>query len=156
MIEITHLMDKYRESTRHLWNIYFKEMEIGSHEFIDVDMSLFQGLVLTHIGDACYPGNSGVYETIHVIPEVPPSGCLEVAYCSKEFGEWQSYILKSNEGEFFFRCFFDWRSSSDSMDNEFVQVYVNKSKNDEINEKYILFKYSDVKFFAKELVSLED
>lgn len=156
MIEITNLMDKYRESTRHLWNIYFKGIKRGWHEFIDVDMSLFQGLVLTQIGDVCYPGNTGVYETVVVIPEIPPSGCIEVTYCSKNAGQWQNYILKSNEGEFFFMEFFDWRSSCDLMDNEFVQVYVNKSDNDEINEKYILFKYSDVKFFAKELVDLDN
>jgi hypothetical protein len=152
MKEITTLIDKYRESTRHLWNIYFREMKDGWHEFIDVNSALFQGLVLTQIGESF--GHHKVYQSINVVPSIPPSGYLEIMYLPNQAisGQWQVEGITNTEGEYNFIEFFDWRGDEDIMDNNYVLAKAtNVSSNGKLENNRVLFKYEDVRFYQTEI-----
>ncbi len=149
MNEITDLMEKYRESTRHLWNTYFRNINEGSHEFINVNSALFEGLVLTHIGDRF--DHNKVYDSIKIIPRIPPSGTLEIMYLPDQqtSGQWCIERLTDAQGEYRFIEFFDWRNDEDMMDNTYVIVQAYQaSSNKKLENNKIMFKYSDVKFFT--------
>jgi len=151
MKEISDLMEKYRESMRHLWNIYFRDMPDGWHEFIDVNIALFQGLVLTHIGDNF--GHNKVYESIKIVPSIPPAGTLKIIYLPNEAtsGKWQIEKISDADGEYRFIEFFDWRNEKDMMDNNRVvtQAY-HVPGNKKLENNRVMFKFSDVKFYKNE------
>jgi hypothetical protein len=48
-VDITPQMMSYRECARGVWNTYFRVLDEGWHEFINVDTALLEGLVLTQV-----------------------------------------------------------------------------------------------------------
>ena len=142
---ISNLIEKYYESTRYLWNTYFRFMEDGVHRFIDINAVLFDGLVLADIQDIFE--HNKVYKTIKVVPVISGSKSLSIQYLPNGAvsGSWQNEIIIDSTGEYLFIEFFDWRNEKDIMENKFVMVLaLDVPCNQKLNGNRVLFEYKDV------------
>ncbi|RKH82488.1 hypothetical protein D7Y21_28335 [Corallococcus sp. AB045] len=150
--DLDRLMRQYRECARHVWNTYFQPLEDGWHEFINVEQSLFHGLVLVQAGmENSRPDGSGLVEAIRVRPCFPPVGHLEVFHAktpSPEVREvpWHQGRLKPGEMDLRFQGFFDWANLDDPQDYRFVRARVFATHQPELEGCDVLLEYQSAKF----------
>jgi hypothetical protein len=123
---ITGFMREFRECARHVWNTYFQPLDEGWHEFINVEHSLFAGLVLSRLGlPDGHPlrDPAGYYPAIGVVPEVPPHG-LPIMFAEPGSGAWKEARLSSADFDMRYVDFFDFAHLQDPHDFRYVHARV--------------------------------
>lgn len=151
--DLDRFMLDYRECARHVWNAYFRLVEDGWHEFINVEFALFEGLVL---GRAGLRGNDvrsadGLVLGIRVIPLIPPIGHLDVFHVATPTpasgtAQWKEGALGPGTADLRFCGFFDWANDNDPKDFRFVRVRVLSSEQPEFSGNDLLIAYEHSRF----------
>jgi hypothetical protein len=122
MEDVTDLMNKYRECSRHLWNVYFSSREIGCSRdcvFQGIRKLLFESLVLSELPDQECSGDSTTENP--AAPEKDPPPVLKVVPNSAwspilihrmlvpgEATCWEQVKVSLNDLELIFDDYFDF------------------------------------------------
>jgi len=110
--DVTDLLQTYQESARHVYNTYFRYLDLGEQRFWKVDDVLFQTLVLEQLG---------VYESwrinddvplpyLRVVPIKTPKGIPALWRHAKPSLRWtlDETRLHADHVEIHFIGYFDW------------------------------------------------
>ncbi len=151
MQEITDLIHRHRECSRHIWNSYFYQQAEANDDwdlrdqFEDVCAKLFTSLVLWPIEKESYTFNPAYLQPQREIPfiRVIPTGSCGV-FINREIcsGYWDHPIKEVSEEDIDMRFihYFDW-SIMGIRDFEFFHVMIISSKlHPELNGRHALVK----------------
>jgi hypothetical protein len=123
--DLTKYMMQYRECSRHVWNTYFTDIDLGSTFFNKVDEALFDGLVLSEFNyDISYPSPKGYIEQIEVRFKRTPAGSrVMFAFPTDAYlTEWAERRLYTNEYDLRFIGFFDFVNDGEARDLRYTRV----------------------------------
>lgn len=151
--EISEVLNNYRECLRHTWNTYFRILDEGWHEFINVERELFVGLVLVQVYDGYdFADDEGEYISTFSVELEENSGNVEILWSKeKKGGHWKWEEMKIGQGDIECRFidFFDWNQDG-FRDFRYLRCKIIDSKIPHIVGADILIEqaYSKV-FFCK-------
>lgn len=123
-MDLTPAMLRYRECARHVWNAYFQPMPDGWHEFIDVERTLFAGLVLAHLppragGTERWQREDnlvlGYWEPIAVVTAPAPVGLPamhEATTGGPNTKQWREFRIEGPSPDLRFVEFFDFATTT--------------------------------------------
>ena len=154
--DITDLIQRHRECSRHLWNTYFwPQAEVEDDwdlrdQFEDVSAKLFTSIVLWPL-----ERESHLFKPAYLIPQVPvpfirvvPKGtCIAQVNREIDSGYWDHPIkeLEENDIDMRFVHYFDWWNVG-HRDFEFLKVLiVSSTKHPELNGRHALVSPLNVK-----------
>ncbi len=146
MRDITKEMLSYRECARNVWNIYFRQLDNGWHEFIPVERELFRSLVLAQVFATHYIRKPDM--DVWVTPQFGPKG-LPALWAIEREGrfEWEEFRLDDETIRLRFLEFFDW-SDEGYLDMAQVRCEVVESTNERLRGAQLLFDVIHAKFQA--------
>ncbi len=148
--DITKYVLQYRECSRHVWNTYFMDIDGGHSFFREVDIKLFDGLVLSEFDfDIPYPSPNGYVEQIEVRYELPPLG-LPIMYVFRTESrkvQWAERKLNKADNRLCFIEFFDFADFDQPRDLRYTRVRaIEVGEAPELNGADFLIDTSKVRF----------
>jgi len=163
MRDITELMQRYRECSRHIWNAYFlPQAEVDDDwdlrdRFEVINVKLFSSLVLWPLKrEDCEPTPAN-WQPLHQVPfirVVPNNSCPIQINREISSGYWDHPIEEATTGDIDMRFinYFDW-SNIGYRDFEYIQVFIVDSiAHPELNGRHALVKPINVKILFDETV----
>ncbi len=99
-MDLTQDVLRYRECARHVWNVYFRPMRDGWHEFLPVEKALRSALVLSQFERR--PGlwekhPDGYFDALAVVP-IPGPRALPVMFVRPGSGKEENWVDSTIDG----------------------------------------------------------
>jgi hypothetical protein len=151
MRDITELINRHRECSRHLWNTYFlPQAEADADwdlrdQFEDVSAKLFSSLVLWPLERETHQFKPAYLLPHHEVPfirVIPKGTCLAQVNREIESGYWDHPITELKEGDVDMRFiqYFDWENLG-HREYEFIRVLiVSSAAHPELDGRHALVK----------------
>jgi hypothetical protein len=164
MRDITELIQRHRECSRHLWNTYFWPQAQTDDDwdlrdqFEDISAQLFTSLVLWPIERESYVFNPAYLRPHREVPflRVIPNGLCSILINREISSGYWDYPIKTveeNDVDMRFIHYFDWWNVG-HRDFEFFRVLIVSSiAHPELNGRHALVKPSGLKVMFDENVS---
>ena len=156
MRDITELVSRHRECSRHLWNTYYWPQAEAEEDwdlrdqFEDISARLFSSLVLWPLERESFqfrPANLLPYQEVPFIHVVPKGMCIAHVNREIESGYWDHPISELKEGDVDMRFvhYFDWWVLG-HREFEFIRVLIiSSAEHPELNGRHALVKPLNVK-----------
>jgi hypothetical protein len=163
MRDITDLVQKHRECSRHVWNTYFwPQAEVENDwdlrdRFEDINVKLFSSLVLWPLereGQEPTPSYWHPLQPLRFMRVVPNNLCSILINREIESGYWDHPITEVTESDIDMRFihYFDW-SPIGHRDFEYIRVLIiSSARRPELNGRHALVKPLNVRVFFDETV----
>lgn len=144
-MSVAQRMMLFRECLRTVWNTYFRELDDGWHEFINVERSLFHGLVKVPLLDDNW-AEVDLKILVHIKPQQTPCKLLR-GRPEGNVVHWEEYETNHPDSTVLtFKDFFDWTNDGDFRDFDLLRCGVKESADRALVDREVLLEVYRAEF----------